>query len=220
MKTGSAVSAMATPPATWTTPTSTPCWGPTRTWSSFAPSRRRMTCSKSSGGHLPRLLLGALVAHPGRSSQEGVHQRPQLADRLDRVLGGRDGTDHGDARRPRRQHLTCVPDVDPSDPDQRKRRRGRDVAEPVQPDGDGFRLGLGGPDGHAEIIRARHLRHPDVLRVPHAHPEYALGPEASSSGRGIVVLADVRAGGAGAHRDLDAIVHEEWDARLGARLRR
>ena len=53
MKTGSAVSAIATPSATRTTPTSTPCRGPTSTSSSFAPSRRRITCSNSSAVAFP-----------------------------------------------------------------------------------------------------------------------------------------------------------------------
>src|SRR3990172_7299484 len=53
MKTGSQVVAITLPPPMSTTPTSTPCWGPTKTFLDFLPKRGRMRWSKISGEILP-----------------------------------------------------------------------------------------------------------------------------------------------------------------------
>ena len=112
----------------------------------------------------------------------------------------------------------ALPDVDPSDPDHGERRRGGDVSEPVQPDGNRFRLGVGGPHRDTEIVRARHLGDPHVLRVAHAHAEDALGSEASSSGGGSSSWPTCAPEAPELTATSIAIVHEQWDPRLGAGL--
>src|SRR6266508_2635907 len=71
-----------------------------------------------------------------------------------RVGGGGDRRDHRDPGGARVEHLARVGRVDPADADHRQAGRRADLAHPLQPSRDRFRLGPGGEHGDAQVVGA------------------------------------------------------------------
>ena len=170
------MSAIATPSATRTTPTSTPWRGPTRTSGSAAPRRRRITCSNT----LRRRLAGQLLAHPAPSSpsarstasaqrpcrRHGFGRPPTTAEIT--ATPGRAG-----AGSPRRRSSASMPPI----PTTGSAVAAATAESPSSPSR--LRLGLRGgrPHGDAEVVGARGRRGARLVGVAHADAEHTIGPE-------------------------------------------
>src|SRR5438034_370877 len=187
-KTGSVVSAIATPSATRTTPTSTPCFGGVRTSASAAPSRRRRTRSKSSGVAFPVTCWDMSASS---SLERAVDDTDELPRRRDRVGSGRDRRDHRHAGGSGIDDRRRVGGVDPADPHYRERTSICDGSDEGEAARVGFRLGRGRPHGHPDVVRSELFGLAGLRRIVDAHPEDALRPESEASPRRVVLATDV-----------------------------
>ena len=213
---------MATPPATRTTPTSTPCCGPTRTSSSRAPKRRRITCSNSSAVAFP--VRCWLTSSLSVSLIWGSRRRSRPPPSATRGRPRRDPRAAATApitampAAPAASTSRALPASIPPIPTTGSAVAPRDGAEPFQTHRDGFRFGRGRPDRDAQVVGARHLGHPRLLGAHHADAQDALRSEPSPCRPRIVVLAHVRPRGAASRPRRPRGRSPEGDARVAAHL--
>ncbi len=140
-------------------------------------------------GRLARPLLAHRAALSRRA--EPSHDVDERTRRRDGIGRGRDGRDHGDARRPGLEHLGVAFEVeDPADAHHRQRRGLEPPPRALRARAAlGLRLRRRRPHRHAQVVRARAFRRDGLVLVADAHAEHAAGTQPPPGVVGIVAPA-------------------------------